>query len=127
MQRQVGAQTEGPSPPMKDSYFAAGNNAELSVSWHPSLPGKTYRVTTVYVHPKWRGRQFAERLLAEVCEDADREGVTLRLQVVPGDQDVDRSRLCRWYERHGFKQYGEPMSLLFERLPMCVPLEVTHG
>jgi GNAT superfamily N-acetyltransferase len=58
-------------------------------------------VEEVYVQRAHRRRGIAGRLLSRVTADADREGVTLYLDIVPGD-GMDADQLRAWYGRHGF-------------------------
>ena len=58
-------------------------------------------IEEVYVQPAHRRRGIGGRLLSRVTADADREGVTLYLDIVPGD-GMDADQLRAWYGRHGF-------------------------
>jgi GNAT superfamily N-acetyltransferase len=52
-----------------------------------------------------QGRGAATRLMAQVLEDADREGVTLMLAIEPDyilNPNMDEDRLRNWYKRLGF-------------------------
>jgi GNAT superfamily N-acetyltransferase len=79
-------------------------------------------IARVIVPEAHANRGVAERLLTEVCRDADRLGVPLYLVPVPGRHGVDVHRLVRWYGRHGFTWYPEPgRSRLYMRRPPCPP------
>jgi GNAT superfamily N-acetyltransferase len=58
-------------------------------------------IEEVYVQHAHRRRGIGGRLLTRVTADADREGVTLYLDIVPGD-GMDADQLRAWYGRHGF-------------------------
>lgn len=61
-------------------------------------------LTRVAVPRPHRGTGVARELLRRVLADADAEGVTLRLSVVPyGNGGLERRELAEWYARHGFR------------------------
>ena len=51
--------------------------------------------------PKYRGHRVGSALLEKILQDADSEGVALRLEVSPSD-GLDLDQLTAWYVRHGF-------------------------
>jgi len=55
----------------------------------------------VSLRSKNRGLGDAENLLATICGEADRTKTGLLLTVEP-EADIDKGRLARWYQRHGF-------------------------
>jgi ribosomal protein S18 acetylase RimI-like enzyme len=62
----------------------------------------SYVISRINVPKKHRGQGRATALLKQIMADADREGVTLYLEVTPsGGLDLDQ--LTRWYQRHGFR------------------------
>lgn len=60
-----------------------------------------WTITRINVPTASRGHGVASRLLNRICQDADRERVSLWLEVVASD-GLDYSALCAWYQRHGF-------------------------
>lgn len=60
-----------------------------------------YVVTNIRVMDKYRGQGYGSKVLNLICEDADRENVTLFLEPVASD-GLTQKELVAWYERHGF-------------------------
>lgn len=58
--------------------------------------------------PKWpvnmRGQGHARTLMQQVLHDADRDSVTLYLQISPSD-GLNYRQLKAWYQRLGFRYY----------------------
>ena len=106
---------------MKTCYFDRDTRAMVDLS--PDFEQvKTFWVNRVSV-PSWRNRRrgIASALMKEMLSDADTEGITLLLVVVPDNsrQALTRRMLESWYTRLGFKKDGEapwwrrePQSLL---------------
>jgi GNAT superfamily N-acetyltransferase len=67
-------------------------------------------VKDVRVHPRCRGRQWSDKLLAAATRWADRQGVDLWLYVEPFGRRPrpDSEALKRLYRRHGFRGYYTP-------------------
>lgn len=64
-----------------------------------TIPGCV--VNRINVPHKHRGQGHGSTLLRQICEDADREGVSLHLCINPtGPLDYDQ--LEKWYRRYGF-------------------------
>lgn len=84
---------------------------ELTTGW---------TITRINVPENHRGKGNGTRLLEHILEDADKEAVTLWLEVSPSD-GLDREQLVAWYRRHGFTgQPGDYMTRLprtYERWP----------
>ena len=70
-------------------------------------------LTRINVPVAHRGQGHARKLLARILADADREGVTLWLQISPSD-GLDYRQLASWYMRRGFHHHEEG---LYQRLP----------
>ena len=92
---------------MQKRYIADGRGwIALSVDLAPATgdPGTSSAVIEeVYVFRYHRRRGIAGRLLHRVTADADREGVTLYLDIAPSDvEGMDADQLRAWYGRHGF-------------------------
>jgi len=65
----------------------------------------TFKIAMIYTAVSARGEGLATDLLREVCADADREGATLTLAVVPeqtGGKAPNVAQLWNWYAKHGF-------------------------
>jgi len=65
----------------------------------------TFKIAMIYTAVSARREGLATDLLREVCADADREGVTITLAVVPeqtGGKAPNVAQLWNWYAKHGF-------------------------
>lgn len=79
-------------------------------------------VTRVLTDDLQRGKGYATTLIHRICQEADKNGLTLFLQVDPyGDGPLDCSALEGWYSRaFGFAPIqAEP--LLMARMPGSTP------
>ena len=70
-------------------------------------------INRINVPAKHRGLGYGQELLRQILEDADFEGVTLRLEINPYG-DLNYHQLREWYERHGFIEMEDGW---FERQP----------
>jgi len=76
--------------------------------------GRVYEINRINVPERHRGRRYGAALLREVCTEADRCGVLLRL-VAMASGGMSAAELEAWYTRHGFVQrsngysYREPL------------------
>ena len=61
-------------------------------------------MTRINVPRQHRGQGHGSALLKRVCEEADKDQVTLFLEVLPSGP-LDYDQLVAWYERHGFKYH----------------------
>lgn len=59
-------------------------------------------LTRINVPKKSRTQGIGTKLLQQICEDADREGVTLYLEVSPSD-GLTADQLTAWFKRHRFR------------------------
>jgi hypothetical protein len=80
-------------------------------------PGWT--ITRINVPKKHRGKGEGRSLLRRICTDADVEGVTLYLEVLPSG-GLDFNELTAWYGRYGFKTV---LSGYMRRLPKVRALQ----
>jgi GNAT superfamily N-acetyltransferase len=81
-----------------------------------------YLVRMIFVAPEHQGKGYGSRLLREICRDADREGVTLRLYVDASAYSAPRlssEELAAWYQRHGFRGSLGPRHMI--RRPRSPP------
>ena len=69
-------------------------------------PRNSFYINRINTPAAHRGQGYASKVMAQVIADADREGVTLVLEVAPGDTTVDYERLKSWYKRLGFEDKG---------------------
>lgn len=88
---------------MKHTYYVRISPLRLAVLdlCQQDLGSDVWDVTRVNVPPDCRRKGYASRLLREACEDADLEGVTLRLAIY-GTGDMSDEDLAHWYARYGF-------------------------
>lgn len=88
---------------MKRRYVDADTGAYVNVR-RDVHGGSAHWLTKVYCPPRYRGEQGATRCIRAVCDDADREGIDLRLMVIPVPATEVRRRLLReFYRRFGFR------------------------
>lgn len=94
---------------MRTTFFDRETKAMIDLQpdvW--GRAGKVFTVNRVSVPPSTpsnRGKGVASRLFAEVCTEADHEGITLALVIIPDDTQSDsltREQLEAWYRRLGF-------------------------
>lgn len=60
-----------------------------------------YVISRINVMEKYRGLGYGTKILNMILKDADREGVTLFLDLVPSG-GLNGKELKAWYMRHGF-------------------------
>lgn len=66
-----------------------------------------YEVTDLSVKFEERFKGVGTELMRQVCRDADKEQVTLRLLASSGDARVSQEQLMKWYSRFGFVQESD--------------------
>lgn len=96
---------------MKSCYFDAKTRSIADVCEYDGEYGvigkrKSYLITRISVLPKSRRQGIGQRLLSEIIADADKDGVVLYLEIVPGDEDTKYEQLHMWYKNNGFKDCG---------------------
>ena len=72
----------------------------------------------------YRGRGIGTKLLKECIADADKEDVTLYIDVSPSD-GLNKKQLTDWYMRHGFTDHFLHKGLL-ERTPVQLPHDTNY-
>lgn len=63
-------------------------------------------ITRINTPIQYRGLGHASKLFKQVLKDADSEGVDLELWIMPSG-GLGFEELKAWYEREGFKEFGE--------------------
>jgi len=63
-----------------------------------------WTITRINVPAKHRGQGYGSKLLRQILEEADAEGVTLQLEISPSD-GLNYGQLWDWYKRHGFMRH----------------------
>lgn len=77
--------------------------AVLDCMWDDAF--EMWRITRINVPKLARGRGVARDMLKELTDRADRERMTLCLDIAPSD-GLDYEALRQWYERHGFETHN---------------------
>ena len=88
---------------MKTCYFDMSTRVIADLILPGELtPGWTIsRINVPAIH---RGKGLGTKILNEITADADAEGASLWLQVMPSGP-LDYDALVAWYRRHGFKHH----------------------
>lgn len=74
----------------------------MDLTWSP-LGG--WLISGVGVGKPFRGQGHAKRLLQQVLDDADAEGLPLYLSISPDGTGLSQEDLCAFYESLGFTPY----------------------
>lgn len=93
---------------MKQSYSHRIDSISLAILDVVDCEDGVFHITRISVPEKHRGRGFGSKVLRECTEDADRESVTLSLEVLTSG-DMTEDDLRAWYARHGFVPYMDVM------------------
>lgn len=74
------------------------------------VPPDAIKLSDIVVHGKGHG--LGSALLVQLCRLADRDGLVIYGDVVPGhaQPEEDVTRLARWYARHGFRHRFRPQT-----------------
>jgi GNAT superfamily N-acetyltransferase len=86
---------------VKTFYFDATTRAIADLT---IVRSRLWEVNRINVPAKYRGQGLGSKLLAKICEDADRESVTLELTVYASGP-LSTGDLIAWYKRYGFREY----------------------
>jgi predicted GNAT family acetyltransferase len=78
-------------------------------------------ITRINVPKTHRGHGYATLVLRQCLADADREGITLYIEISPSD-GLDYDQLENWYWRHGFRYHGG----IYRRRPISPRKETTQ-
>jgi GNAT superfamily N-acetyltransferase len=74
---------------------------------------KRFCLTRIKVEAGFRGHGYGRELLGSVLSDADREGVTLVLDInAYVGSPLSDEQLALWYKRNGFQQTNESGRLI---------------
>lgn len=80
--------------------------------------GDEHWLTRINVPLEYRRLGYGERLLKQVCAEADRCGITLLLGIEPSG-DATEAVLTAWYMKHGFKYKSDDDNIVMERCPVA--------
>lgn len=97
---------------MKNCFVDFEYNAIADLT--PEFVPNTWTITRINVPKPSRGKGIGTKLLNEICAEADRNKVTLTLEIMPSG-DLDYGALHAWYLRHGFKDSRKYIGILFRR------------
>jgi ribosomal protein S18 acetylase RimI-like enzyme len=90
---------------MKTCYYIAHESRAACTADLCDYYDEGLILTRINTLPHCRGKGFARTLMREITADADREGITLYLEInASGDMSYDQ--LAAWYERNGFEDIG---------------------
>ena len=109
---------------MKHTYFFIEDKATANLMY---CGNNTWMLTGIEVHRLNRHNGVASRLLKEVLDDADHEGVRMVLGVSPdGSKDsLTYDELERWYARNGFVHDEGDDTNIMRREPKCQSTDVS--
>lgn len=77
------------------------------------VPG-TMTITRINVPQEHRGKGYGSTMLQTLCDEADRDGIRLTLEVFPSGA-LDYYELVAWYERYDF--HWDKNYMYMERIP----------
>ena len=118
------------------SHGPASLQVRVSMALPKHLRDKTREITKVHTPAAEQGNGHATALMREVCEEADKAGLTLVLWPRPYGDDIALSAgmLRNWYASFGFRRIQpEPVMMarapgLYTRLaPVAAACEAMHG
>ena len=94
-------------------------SAECRVSIAYGLPDEMHEATREIVAVKAGNARkgHATALMHTVCAEADREWITLIVNVKQFDEGMDDEKLKRWYSRFGFIEIQQEPCVLMVRSP----------
>lgn len=87
---------------MRPHYVIRCSETKIAIADLTELEGGFY-INRINVPEQFRGQRIGARLLKMVLDDADKEGVTLFIDISPYGK-MTHDDLRQWYERNGFKQ-----------------------
>jgi ribosomal protein S18 acetylase RimI-like enzyme len=89
---------------MKTCYFKVLDPMHIAIAdlVRPGELTRSWTITRINVPHKYRGHGFGSELLRRICNDADADQVSLRLEVSPSD-GPDYDELTEWYWTYGFR------------------------
>lgn len=104
---------------MKNGYFIQLNTIRTAVADLVDYDDTTKLITRINVPKEYRSTGVGSQLLQQIVHDADEEGITLLLEIVPSD-GLNFQQLELWYKRYGFKKEDG----MYRRAPNPCHLEI---
>lgn len=86
---------------MKTCYVDKEHRAIADII-RPGELTPNWTISRINVPAEYRGKGVGGKLLREILADADAEGVTLQLEIMPSD-GLTYEELRRWYISYGFR------------------------
>lgn len=109
------------------NHEGASCQVRISLALPKRMRDRTREITKVQTPAKLQGQGLATKLIEHVCEEADKDGMTLVLWPRPfGDIALSQAMLISWYQRFGF-QVIQPDPVLMARPPGRAVHELTVG
>lgn len=107
------------------NHEGASLQVRISLALPKRLRERTREITKVHTAEQFQRQGYATELMKAVCEEADRDGITLILWPKPYGDDIALSQamLMRWYERFGFVVI-QPEPVLMARMPWSTPVHL---
>ena len=118
------------------THGAASLQVRVSMALPKHLRERTREITKVHTPASEQNKGLASALMRQVCEEADKAGITLVLWPRPYGDDIAMSSgmLQLWYAEFGFRVIQpEPVLMarapgLYTRLaPVAAACEALHG
>lgn len=100
---------------MRTCYFIRLSDVAIAIADLVVFDG-VYWITRLNVPVAYRRMGHGTTLLKQILEDADKYGITLRLEV-SSSGTMNNGRLARWYAKHGFVR--ESGTRIMERRVTC--------
>jgi GNAT superfamily N-acetyltransferase len=97
---------------MRNVFVDKDHRAIADLVQYDLVPG--WAITRINVPAEHRGHGVGSKLLRQILDEADREGVDLYLEVSPSD-GLDFEQLSAWYARHGFKWSRKYPGLMYRK------------
>lgn len=90
---------------MRSSYIIRMPDGQrIAIADVSKVRMQVYEINRINVPERWRGLRYGTQLLQQVCDDANRCNVTLRL--VPLESGgMSTEELEAWYTRRGFERH----------------------
>lgn len=100
------------------NHEGASLQVRISLALPKRMRDRTREITKLHTAEQFQRQGYATQLMLDVCEEADRNGMTLMLWPRPYGDDIALSQamLIRWYQRFGF-QVIQPDPVLMARPP----------
>lgn len=105
-----------------------GSSVEIDVpvGYPEEIQRQCKELTKLYTIPEKRNQGWANKLMQEVCRQADESRFSILLHVKPysvldnDTETTDSDRLLRFYARHGFVVFQSKPEVLMCRTPKKV-------